>query len=126
MIWFQEKNGLLNSNHYDHFICISSLIYILTFLGESHGAVSVFTLTDGIVISQEVINHNDPPVENIEVLQVISDKDDADQRNGFVWTFVYPGCFIYQWQTKGQRKIRNRLVKEDKQLESAMSSQGFS
>ena len=83
-------------------------LYLLQ--GESHGAVSVFTLKDGIVISQEVINHNDPPVENIEVLQVLSDKDEKGGQFGYIWTFVYPGCCIYQWQTKGQRKIRNRLA----------------
>ena len=71
--------------------------------------MSVFTLKDGIVISQEVINHNDPPVENIEVLQVLSDKDESGGQFGYIWTFVYPGCCIYQWQTKGQRKVRNRL-----------------
>jgi hypothetical protein len=46
----------------------SSLVEI--WCGESHGAISVFTLRDGIVTSQEVINHNDPVVENVEVFQV--------------------------------------------------------
>ena len=42
--------------------------------GESHGAISVFTLTEGVVTSQEVVNHHDPVVENAEVLQIVSAK----------------------------------------------------
>ena len=72
--------------------------------GESHGAISVFTMRDGVVTSQEVINHNDPVVENVEVFQVISDSE-----SGHVWTFVYPGCHIFQWSGGGERTIKNRL-----------------
>jgi hypothetical protein len=39
---------------------------------ESHGSISVFTLTDGVVTSQEVLNHHDPVVENAEVLQIVA------------------------------------------------------
>ena len=72
--------------------------------GESHGAISVFTMRDGVVTSQEVINHNGPVVENVEVFQVISDSE-----SGHVWTFVYPGCHIFQWSGGGERAIKNRL-----------------
>ena len=40
--------------------------------GESHGSVSVFTLTEGVVTSQDVLNHHDPVVENAEVLQIVA------------------------------------------------------
>ena len=43
--------------------------------GESHGSVSVFTLTEGVVTSQEVLNHHDPVVENAEVLQIVGAKN---------------------------------------------------
>ncbi len=87
--------------------------------GESHGAVSVFTLMEGVVTSQEVVNHNDPVVDNLEVLQVISARDGDGGSSGgggggnldAVWTFVYPGCHIYQWRTgqQGARTVRSRL-----------------
>ncbi len=60
-----------------------------------------------MVTSQEVVNHNDPVVENLEVLQVISSTRDT---NECVWTFVYPGCHIYQWRTGEQVTTSNERV----------------
>ena len=56
--------------------CIHSVASLAGFslelwCGLSAGAISVFTLKDGVVTSQQVINHNDPVVDNVEVLQVI-------------------------------------------------------
>ena len=84
--------------HLAHLLIASSLVkansaaHVEIWCGESHGAISVFTMRDGVVTSQEVVNHNDPVVENVEVFQVISESE-----SGLVWTFVYPGCHIYQW-----------------------------
>ena len=50
--------------------------------------------------SQQVINHNDPVVDNVEVLQVVTDD------NIHAWTFLYPGYYVYQWEDK---QIKNRL-----------------
>jgi hypothetical protein len=69
--------------------------------GLSQGAISVFTLTDGVVTSQKVINHNDPIVDNVEVLQVVTE-------SSFAWTYLYPGCHVYQWETQ-KPSIKNRL-----------------
>ena len=71
--------------------------------GLGHGSISVFTLKDGVVVSQQVINHHDPVIENVEVLQVLA-AEDAD--NDFVWTFLYPGYHVYQWHDKA---IKSRL-----------------
>ena len=71
--------------------------------GLSHGVISVFTLKDGVVTGQQVINHNDPMVENVEVLQVITGDGDL---KAYVWTFLYPGFHVYQWEAKN---IKNRL-----------------
>ena len=71
--------------------------------GLSHGIISVFTLKDGVVTGQQVINHNDPMVENVEVLQVITGDGDL---KAFAWTFLYPGFHVYQWESKS---IKNRL-----------------
>ena len=71
--------------------------------GLSHGVISVFTLKDGVVTGQQVINHNDPMIENVEVLQVITGQGDL---KAYAWTFLYPGFHVYQWESK---TIKNRL-----------------
>ena len=40
--------------------------------GQSGGAVSVFTLEEQVVVSQEVINHYEPPIPSIDVLRLLS------------------------------------------------------
>ena len=43
--------------------------------GESHGSIAIFTLTDdAVVTSQALINHHEPVLEDVEVLQVVSNK----------------------------------------------------
>lgn len=68
--------------------------------GLSQGAIAVFTMKEGVVTSQAVINHNDPVVDNVEVLQVVTDN------HVHAWTFLYPGYYVYQWENK---QIKNRL-----------------
>ena len=100
--------------------------------GESHGAIAIFTLTgsSAVVTSQEIINHNDPVIENVEVLQIISSsslhptavssgattstldpksspKKQTPNRK-LVWSFVYPGYYVYQWDAD-KRVIKNRI-----------------
>jgi hypothetical protein len=56
------------------------------------------------VTSQEVANHHDPVVENAEVLQIIGAPSSSPNsltpkvpvKDKFLWTFIYPGCHIYQ------------------------------
>ena len=97
--------------------------------GESHGAIAIFTLTgsNAVVTSQEIINHNNPVIENVEVLQIISSTSLQSVSEGasttsatdpktnpeksldkFVWSFVYPGYYVYQWNAD-KRVIKNRL-----------------
>ena len=97
--------------------------------GESHGAIAIFTLTgsSAVVTSQEIINHNNPVIENVEVLQIISSTSLQSVSEGasttsatdpktnpeksldkFVWSFVYPGYYVYQWNAD-KRVIKNRL-----------------
>ena len=47
-------------------------------------------MKEGVVTSQQVINHNDPVVDNVEVLQVVTDN------LVHAWTFLYPGYYVYQ------------------------------
>ncbi len=48
-------------------------------------------------------NHNDPVVENLEVLEIIANEDGTG-----VWTFVYPGYHVFGWNV-ADRKVIHRL-----------------
>ena len=86
-----------------------------------------------MVTSQEIINHNDPVIENVEVLQIISSSSlssfkspptyssstslNSDPKQSlkqitpshkYVWSFVYPGYYVYQWDAE-KRVIKNKL-----------------
>ncbi|KAF6207492.1 hypothetical protein GE061_015938, partial [Apolygus lucorum] len=62
--------------------------------GEGNGAISVYTLEDTIVANYESLNHYNPVIANVDVEQLVS-SDDEHQK--YVWTYVYPGCVVYQW-----------------------------
>ncbi|XP_044740580.1 leucine-rich repeat serine/threonine-protein kinase 1 isoform X2 [Chrysoperla carnea] len=70
--------------------------------GESGGRISIYTMKDQVVSSHETINHFDPIVEGVNVLQLIS------SNNTTVWSYVYPGCTVYQWDSES-RTIINKL-----------------
>ena len=88
-----------------------------------------------MVTSQEIINHNNPVIENVEVLQIISSSSlpsftptaskaslspstiNADPKQNqsqttknhkYVWSFVYQGYYVYQWDAD-KRIVKNRL-----------------
>ncbi|KAL1122208.1 hypothetical protein AAG570_003613 [Ranatra chinensis] len=62
--------------------------------GESNGAVSVYTMEDGIVSNYEALNHYNPMIANVDVIQLVSA---TEENQKYVWTYVYPGCVVYQW-----------------------------
>ena len=43
--------------------------------GQSGGSISVFVLGDGIVSSQDYVNHYEPPLAGLEVLQMVATDD---------------------------------------------------
>lgn len=60
--------------------------------GESHGNISIFTIRENIVTSQEVVNHYDPIIDNLDVLHLTSSHCPVyDNRDMSVWSYVYPG-----------------------------------
>ena len=88
-----------------------------------------------MVTSQEIINHNNPVIENVEVLQIISssslpsftstaskaslspstintdpkqNQSQTTKNHKYVWSFVYPGYYVYQWDAD-KRIVKNRL-----------------
>ena len=61
--------------------------------------------------SQTVINHNEPIVRDVEVMQVLSNQQSdstAGGSGGQVWTFLYPGCHVYLWDGAA-KQVLNRL-----------------
>uniref|UniRef100_T1HIN4 non-specific serine/threonine protein kinase n=1 Tax=Rhodnius prolixus TaxID=13249 RepID=T1HIN4_RHOPR len=62
--------------------------------GEGNGAISVYTMEDNIVTNYETLNHYNPMIANVDVVQLVSATDDQQK---YIWTYVYPGCVVYQW-----------------------------
>lgn len=58
--------------------------------GEGNGAMSIYTIEDNIVTNYETVNHYNPVIANVDVVQLVAD-------NQYIWTYVYPGCIVYQW-----------------------------
>lgn len=69
--------------------------------GESKGRVSIYTLKDHVVVGQEIVNHYQPVIEHVNVMNLVAE-------GNTVWSYVYPGCVVYQWDQKS-RSIVNKL-----------------
>ncbi|KAF4523571.1 hypothetical protein B566_EDAN014882, partial [Ephemera danica] len=77
--------------------------------GESHGNISIFSIRDSVVSSQQVVNHYEPVIENLEVLHLISSHTPYSAgQHPAVWSYVYPGCVVYHWDP-AQRTILHKL-----------------
>ena len=69
-----------------------------------------------MVTSQAIINHNDPVVRDLEVMQVLSSPSSSRHiastgsapASGMVWTYLYPGCHVYLWDP-ASKQVMNRL-----------------
>ncbi|CAG0916811.1 unnamed protein product [Notodromas monacha] len=69
--------------------------------GQGRGMVSVFTLRSGMVTSQETLEHSNPLIDQVDVLHIVTHSYAPETAtNDFVWTYVYPGCIVYQWDTR--------------------------
>ncbi|XP_063218267.1 leucine-rich repeat serine/threonine-protein kinase 1 isoform X2 [Bacillus rossius redtenbacheri] len=78
--------------------------------GESHGNISIYTIRDSVVTSHDVVNHYEPVIENIDVLNLVSTQSPnyCDTDDICVCSYVYPGCVVYQWDV-ATRTIINKL-----------------
>ncbi|KAK7861679.1 hypothetical protein R5R35_005355 [Gryllus longicercus] len=78
--------------------------------GEAQGNISIFTIRENIVTSHDVVNHYDPIIENICVLNLVSTHSPVyyDSEDVSVCSYVYPGCIVYQWDTNSHT-ILNKL-----------------
>lgn len=61
--------------------------------GESHGALSIYAMNENAVTGHEVLNHYEPVISNVDVLQVVSSHAPVYYGDwpASVWTYVYPG-----------------------------------
>nr|CAD7405213.1 unnamed protein product [Timema poppensis] len=91
--------------------------------GETHGQISIFSIRENIVSSHDIVNHFEPVIENINVLNLVStqcpnycDAGEVLYRvpvgpcNVLV-TCIYmcvSGCIVYQWDPIS-RTILNKL-----------------
>jgi len=71
--------------------------------GEKAGQMTVYTIKDGLVDSQESINHYEPVIEAVEVLLI---EGHANQE--LLFSYVYPGSVIYGWDCN-KREMISRL-----------------
>lgn len=69
--------------------------------GQSHGQISIYSIKEHVVTNQETVNHFQPTIENINVLNVIAYENS-------VYSYISPGCIVYQWKQKS-RSIINKL-----------------
>ncbi|CAL8114388.1 unnamed protein product [Orchesella dallaii] len=71
--------------------------------GERAGQMNVFTIKDGVVSSQENINHYERVIDAVEVLLI-----DTHVNNEMMFSYVYPGSVIYGWDCE-KREMISRL-----------------
>lgn len=69
--------------------------------GESDGQISIYTIKEHTVAGHEILNHYQPVIEKVDVMNMIS------VGNG-VWSYVRPGCIVYQWDSN-TKSIVNKL-----------------
>lgn len=57
--------------------------------GQTQGKISIYSATDSVVTSQEIVYHYDPIVDNLDVYQLVG----GFCEKPIVWSYVYPGMF---------------------------------
>lgn len=76
-------------------------------------AVHSLSLNEVIKTAPELLEHREGNVlleedDTAAVLSVISENQSENGSVDCVWTYIYPGCVVYQWDVQS-RKILNRL-----------------
>lgn len=69
--------------------------------GGSDGQITIYTIKDQVVAGHEVLNHYQPIINLVDVMNLVSTEN-------IVWSYVRPGCVVYQWDVKS-RSIVNKL-----------------
>jgi len=69
--------------------------------GGCDGQITIYTIKDQVVAGHEVLNHYQPIISLVDVMNLVSTEN-------IVWSYVRPGCVVYQWDVKS-RSIVNKL-----------------
>uniref|UniRef100_A0A915IK65 LRRK2 beta-propeller domain-containing protein n=1 Tax=Romanomermis culicivorax TaxID=13658 RepID=A0A915IK65_ROMCU len=72
--------------------------------GHTAGYISMFNLENSSFKSSGSVNHYDPVIEGVEVSRLVS----SPNNGRYVWSYIYPGCVLYQWDVN-QRSIISKL-----------------
>ncbi|XP_071041167.1 leucine-rich repeat serine/threonine-protein kinase 1 isoform X3 [Parasteatoda tepidariorum] len=72
--------------------------------GQTQGKISIYSAINSSVTGHEIVYHYDPVVDNLDVYQLVGGFSDKP----IVWSYVYPGCVAYQWDTV-KRTILHKL-----------------
>lgn len=65
------------------------------------GQITKYTMRDAVVAGHEIMNHYQPVIDTVNVVKLVADDHS-------VWSYVHPGCVVYQWDQK-TRCIINKL-----------------
>ncbi|XP_037942769.1 leucine-rich repeat serine/threonine-protein kinase 1 isoform X2 [Teleopsis dalmanni] len=90
-------------------LIMHSACYVMTennyelWCGEMAGKINIFPLSSTGVCGHQALLHNDEPsaIEDVKVARMCSN-------NEFVFTCLYPGFMVYQWNTS-TKQIDNKL-----------------
>ncbi|XP_030762504.1 leucine-rich repeat serine/threonine-protein kinase 1 isoform X2 [Sitophilus oryzae] len=69
--------------------------------GGSNGQITIYLIKDQVVTGHEVLNHYQPVIDIVDVINLVS-------VDNIVWSYVRPGCVVYQWDVTS-RSIVNKL-----------------
>lgn len=56
--------------------------------GELSGTISIFTIRDQVVSGHQVVNHFEPIIENVCVMNLVTSPPEQPLA---LWSYVYPG-----------------------------------
>ncbi|XP_050524105.1 leucine-rich repeat serine/threonine-protein kinase 1 isoform X2 [Daktulosphaira vitifoliae] len=85
------------------FIAVNSNKNCELWCGENHGQISVYTIKQNVAINYEVLEHFKCKSLEVQVMSL-----SYSSNHSLVWSYVHPGCIIYQWNVK-TKQIVNKL-----------------
>ena len=76
--------------------------------GQSEGNIAVITLSQSQIKSQHIVSHYEEDTDNRTPISERFDVFQITAHYPYVWTYLYPGCNIWQWDVR-KRSILTRL-----------------
>lgn len=76
--------------------------------GGARGNISVYTIHDNVVTGHDVVEQHESVAADVEVRQLVAAPECGADEHAFVWSFVYPGSVVYQWDVETKTLV-NKL-----------------